>query len=210
MALLAAFVAGVAVALHLAILVSWHLSIEPDLEGARHADRLDAETVDAFPQPGDDWRELDLQRLRVRAPLADAGADLEALCADGCRLPMQPGTLAIFDAHRVESYDHTIHLLAPDRGDVRLVNAPWRNWAAIRALARRISVPNPLPPSVRYEAPGSRGVVTYFSNNDVERWVVYAYGEAGRNGLVVAVTGAPRELFLAVLGSIQVRDDLLL
>jgi hypothetical protein len=198
---------GIALALHVALLAAWIFSIEPELAAAPHAERLEVDRIEAFPPSPGDWSTLALAGLRLRAPLRGSVADLERRCAAGCRLPLQQGTLTLFDAPRTESYDHTLRLLAPDRRDVSPWSPPWRNWGAIRALAERISVPNVLPPSVRYAAPRSRGVVTYFDNNDVERWVIYAYARHARASRVLAVSNAARETFRAILGSVIISAE---
>lgn len=198
---------GIALALHVALLSAWALSIEPELAASPHAERLKVDRIEAFPPPPDDWSTLVLAGLRVRAPLSGSVGDLERRCDGGCQLPLRQGTLTLFGERRTESYEHTMRLLAPDRRDVSPWSLPWRNWGAIRALAERVSVPNALPPSVRYTAAGSRGVVTYFDNHDVERWVVYAYARGARASRVIAVSNAARGTFRAILGSVIVSAE---
>ena len=198
---------GIALALHVALLGAWMLSIEPELAASPRGERLRVDRIEGFPSPPAGWPTLVLGGLRLRAPLDGSVADLEQRCAGGCQLPLQRGTFTLFGERRTESYDQTLLLLAPDRSDVSPWRPPWRNWGAIRALADRISVPNALPPTVRYVAPGSRGVVTYYDNNDVERWVVYAYARHGRASRVIAISKAPRETFRAMLGSVIVSAE---
>ena len=113
-------VVGSALALHVALLVAWRVSIEPELAAAPRGARLEAEEIAAFPAPRPGWPALAFGDLRLRAPVVAAVADAQARCRAGCRLPLAQGTLTLFAARRTEGYAQTIHLLVPERQDAAL------------------------------------------------------------------------------------------
>ncbi len=205
LARLALFGVALVLALHLALLAAWHWEILPSLETAPNAHRLHTPSLEVLPSPAP-WAGLRVDGLVLRAPiLAPEAAPCDA-CVMGCILPLDGGRLTVFDVERNESYGETIRLLAPDVRDVSPLRPPWRNWEAIQAIATRVAIGNELPPTARFENPGSQGVVSFFSDHGVERYVIYAYARDGSSARAFALSGTDRETLLRVLGGTAVEQ----
>jgi hypothetical protein len=206
--LTAFFVVGTAMALHLALLASWRFSIAPDLEHARYPEELSRNTIDDFPIPSADWAELSANGLHLRAPILEPAAAAISRCARRCQLLLASGKLTIFAEALGETYEEQLLAMSPSREDVALLRTPWHNWRTIQSLAHHAHMPNPLPPTERFTSPATRGVLTYFHSQGVDRWVIYAYAARGLASQKLALSGASREVLLTLLGSLRYADGL--
>jgi hypothetical protein len=205
--LTAFFVVGLATALHLALLAAWRFSIAPDLEQARFPEELSRNTIDLFPSPSADWAELSANGLHLRAPIREPAAAAISRCARRCQLPLAAGKLTIFAEALGETYEEQLLAMSPSREDVALLRAPWRNWRTIRSLAHHANMPNPLPPTERFASPATRGILTYFHSQGVDRWVIYAYAVRGMASQKLALSGASWEVLLTLLGSLRFAEE---
>ena len=202
------FVVGVALVLHLALLTAWHFSIAPDLEQAPFPEELTRNTIARFPNPGSDWAEISANGLQLQAPIVEPADEAIARCARRCQLPLDTGKLTIFAEALGEPYAQHILATSPSRDDIGVLRTPWHNWRTIKALAAHATMPNALPPTERFAAPGSHGVVTHFHSNDIDRWVIYAYAARGSASQKLALSGTSRDVLLALLGSLRFAEEL--
>lgn len=184
--------------------LTWHYSARPQLRAHPNAARLNVETVTQFTPVGDDWPELRVDNLRIRAPIRIDERSRCAECGDRCVLQLEAGTLAIFDLPPPESYEEVVNLIAPDEDDISPRRAPGRNWDSIDALAARVGLAGEPPKTFRFRTQGARGVVSSFDVDSSHRFVIYAYSPAGDPTRVVGVTGASRALLVRMLGSLAV------
>jgi hypothetical protein len=202
------FGVSLALALHLALLAAWHFSIAPELETGPYPEELTRNTIDRFPQPGVDWAQLNANGLHLRAPIVEPAAAAIARCSRRCQIDLHAGKLTIFAEALGKPYAEQINALSPTRDDIGLLRTPRHNWRVISQLAVHTTMPNPMPLTERFTGPDSRGVVTYFKSNDIERWVIYAYSAHGLGSQKLAVSGASREVLLALLGSLRFAEGL--
>ena len=201
------FVAGVALVLHLALLTAWHFSIAPGLEQAPFPEELTRNTIARFPSPGSHWARLSMNGLQLQAPILEPADEASARCARLCQLPLETGQLTIFAEALGEPYEQQILETSPSRDDIGVLRTPWHNWRTIKALAVHATMPNALPPNERFAAAGSRGLVTHFHSNDIDRWVIYAYAARGSASQKLALSGTNREVLLTLLGSLRFAEQ---
>ena len=192
-------------ALHLAILAAWQQAVLPELMSSPRAARLTAAFARFPPEAPEAWTRVELPHLRLRLPLQAGAKNGPGPCAAGCWIPLVSGRLRIKAESRTESYWETVHLLAPDRRDASFRHAPWRNWATILALSRRVQNEPVVPGTWRFEAKAVRGVVTTHSNHSILRHVVYAYSRSGRAAPPMMFSRTPTEVVIRILGSLEIQ-----
>jgi len=188
---------------HVAVLAAWHHAVLPDLARAPRAARLSAAFARFPPRASDAWPSVDLPKFGMRLRLPAASANGTQPCEEGCWIPLMPGRLRVEAQPRVESYWETVQLLAPDRGDASFRRAPWRNWATMLALSRRVLEDPVVPGAWRFEANEARGVVTTHANHAILRHVVYAYSREGRAAPPLLFTRTPTDIVIRILGSLE-------
>jgi hypothetical protein len=188
--------------------ILWHGRFADQLAAEGDAGRLRAERWSSLPRPPGAWAELFAGSVALRAPLAAEALPACGRCVAGCRLPLDNrGTLALLDDHAPETYGEALDDFAPDARDLSVLRSVARNWRTIDALTDRVrAVPAPSK-SFRYEAVGSRGVVTAFEVDGVRRYVVYAYSWQNGHGRVIGVAGLERARFEGLLGGLLVEPE---
>lgn len=193
---------------HSSPVLLWHLRLEDQLRGEGDAARLQSPLERPGPGGGSGWSEVVTGELALRAPVAVEQRARCGECAVRCLLRLGGGgTLAILDAPPPESYREALDRFAPDADDLSLLRSVAGNWRTIDALTDRVRARPPPPPSFRYVAEGSRGVVTEFVVGGISRYVIYAYGDDDLPARVIGLTGVSRGRLRAVLGDLRVDRD---
>jgi len=186
----------------LSVWLSWVFSIRPDLEATARADRLRVSVVSPLPLPEDErWPQLVGPGIVLRVP--PAPRPLPA-CDAGCRFDLELGVLTVFDRGPEQSVSRLHDLLVPDAGDVRLLRPFWKNWRTITALARRVEISDHGLDSARFRTRWVHGVVTHLRNQQVDRFVIYAFDAAGHSAPTVALSRVAEDTMRRVLGSLNI------
>jgi hypothetical protein len=193
---------------HCSPVLLWHLRLEDQLRNHGNAERQHSPLERPSAGNGIGWTGVVSGEISLRAPVSVEGRGQCAECTVKCRLPLEDGgILAIFDAPPPESYDEVLDRFAPDSDDLTLLRSVPANWRTIDALTDRVRVHPPPPPSFRYLAEGSRGVVTEFVVEGTHRYVIYAYGENEHPARVIGLTGVSRVHLRTILGELRVEPE---
>ena len=193
---------------HASPVALWHGRFAAQLAREGDAARLRSPTWSALPPPPRAWAELRIGAIALRAPLALEALPACGRCAGACRLPLDNrGTLAILDEPPPAGHGEVYDQFAPDAGDISLARPVWRNWRTIDALTDRVRSGSVPTRSFRFEAAESRGVVSQYRVDGVDRWVIYPYSRGGTAARVVGVAGLGRERFEGLLGSLRVEPE---
>jgi hypothetical protein len=193
---------------HASPVLLWNLRLEDQLRRQGDPARLRSPRERLATGVRAGWSQVVTGEIALRAPVAAPERARCRECAERCRLRLAGGgTLAIFDSPPPESYREMLDRFAPDAADLSLLRSVAANWRTIDALTDRVRVTPAPPPSFRFAAEGSQGVVTEFQVGETLRYVIYAYGHDGFPARVVGLTGIKREQLLAVLGELRVEGD---
>ena len=193
---------------HSSPVLLWHLRLEDQLGSHGNAERQHSPLERTSAGGGIGWTEIVSGEISLRAPVMVEERGQCSECAIKCRLPLvDGGILAIFDAPPPESYAEALDGFAPDSDDITWLRSVPANWRTIDALTDRVRVRPPPPPSFRYLAEGSRGVVTEFVVAGPPRYVIYAYGDDERPARVIGLTGVSRVRLRTILGELRVEPE---
>jgi hypothetical protein len=203
LSLAAAVVVLALIVLQLSVLAAWRFSVLPELARSPGAERLSAAFARSLQPPLLDWPTVEVLGVRMRVPARPADVTTPLPCTRGCRLSFREGWLRVEPHPRSEPYWDTVFLLAPDRGDVSFRHPPWHNWSAMLALSRRVQQQGSASATWRFDARGSRGVVTSHSNHEILRHVVYAYSYGGQAAPPLLFSRVPSDTLLEILGSLE-------
>lgn len=202
------FVCALALAWHTSPVWLWHLRLESQLRSEGRAEWLHAETRRALPTPDEAWSTLRVGNLRARLPLGESERHRCGECALHCILRLEGGgTFAVFDAPPPESHEEILDLLAPDSGDLSVFRSVEANWKTIDGLTDRVRFRGRLPATFRFEAEGSRGLVSLLSAGGSHRFVIHAYSAHGTPTRLLGLTGVPEALIDPVLAGIAVGEE---
>jgi len=189
--------------------ILWRVTVRPELRALGLEERLRVPTEVRFPEAPAGWARMGVGHLSFRAPLGreprlDPGVC--AACRDGCALPLEHGRLTVFSGTGPADFEATRDRLAADAGDLGLLRSRARNWATLRALADRAQLTHDPPETFRFESSGGKGVVARFLSENVERFVLYTWSEAGRPAPVLALSQVDRSVALRLVGTLRVED----
>jgi len=188
--------------LHLRPLILWSLQIEPALRAEPHAERLRVSKRESFAASPGDWVSLRVGDLRLAAPIPVASLGACEACIDHCLLSLENGTLAVLPDRAPDSFQEMLDTFGPDERDLSPLRSRQANWATIDAIVGRVLSSSPVPDAFRFEAPGSKGLVTRATRFETEAFVVYPYSHAGEALRVIGVAGLGAEDALRIIGSI--------
>ena len=193
--------------MHASPVVLWHLRFENALAAVGPRERLFSKTRETRSTPRGHWDALSVGNLQVHLPLADGERARCEACAQKCRLALDAGGMfAVFDGPLPETWTEARDRFAPDARDISVLRSRAANWRTIDALTDRLRNRQAPPSSFRYEAPGSRGIVTLFHVSGAERLVVYAYGANEAKARVLGIVNTAPEDVARILGSLVVDD----
>jgi hypothetical protein len=149
------------------------------------------------------WARLRSGSLTLRAPIADAGASDCLGCDGDCVFELEQGRLTLLDNPLPATHAAAVAQFAPSQEDVSIWRRRWMNWRSVEWLAARAGVAGRLPEAFRYRAAGSRGIVSRFYSQGVERFVIYAFALAGEGGRVLTLSRTGEEVMRHVLGGLE-------
>jgi hypothetical protein len=190
-------------------LILWRWTVRPELLAQGRETRLHVATETQFPEIPAHWMHVEVGSLSFQAPLGeDSRADPRvcAGCSAGCALPLEVGRLTVFAGTGPVDFEDTRDELAADGGDLRILRSRARNWHTLRALADRAQLSHDPPETFRFESEGGKGLVARFFSQEIERFVLYAWSEAGRPAPVLALSQVERSAALALVGSLRIED----
>jgi hypothetical protein len=202
-------VASISIVLHLVLLAQWRWSILPDLERAPHAVDAAVRVFGPFPDAPRSWSLVELCGIKLKAPTPRRGDSSVTWPHDRnpgmCTVSLDVGWLHAYSSPLDENFWVSMAVVAPHSSDIGLWNLPWRNWRMMVAVARRAQIGTGGGLARRFNTPTASGAIISFDNREVERHVIYAFGEGRCGGRLITVTRASESTLRRVIGSLDPR-----
>lgn len=190
--------------LHLRPLLAWTFRVGPALAAEAHAERVRIRTVTEFSDAPERWGLLRTGNLSLRAPLLQDETSTCRACSGSCILEFASGSLTVLPETGPASYTAAVTTFTPDVEDLSPWRWSWDNWRTLDALEARVRGGDELPDAFRFEAAGSRGIVTVHLTGGTARVLVYAYAEDGSPARAIGLTGVDRSDAERLLGTLRV------